>query len=214
MSSMNDSSFSFGNSGFLELDQVTWNSPCAMLQKVSDYEAVHPMRNWTDLKSRVGSYRRCFVYTHRSMPGEPIVVLHVALTGPEIPGDISQVVKHHRKLKKFATTYDVIPSRSKSNGSAGGGGGGSGGGPNDDMDEDPSLCQSAIFYSITSTQRGLQGIELGTYLIKQAVIRLKEEFPKMNQFCTLSPIPGFKNWLITILNSVNRVNKVRTLLSL
>ena len=46
-----------------------------MLQKVSDYEAVHPMRNWTDLKFRVGPYRRCFVYTHRSMPGEPIVVL-------------------------------------------------------------------------------------------------------------------------------------------
>ena len=51
--------------GFLRLEQVTWSSPCAMLQKVSDYEAVHPMRNWTDLKSRVGPYRRCFVYTHR-----------------------------------------------------------------------------------------------------------------------------------------------------
>jgi hypothetical protein len=28
-------------------------------------------------------------------------------------------------------------------------------------------CKTAIFYSITSTQMGLQGIELGTHLIKQ-----------------------------------------------
>ena len=50
-----------------------------MLQ-VSDYEAVHPIRNWTDLKRRVGPYRRCFVFTHSSMPREPVVVLHTALT--------------------------------------------------------------------------------------------------------------------------------------
>lgn len=47
--------------------------------QVSDYEAVHPMRGWTDLKRRVGPYRRCFMFTHDSMPREPIVVLHTAL---------------------------------------------------------------------------------------------------------------------------------------
>lgn len=49
-------------------------------KQVSDYEAVHPIRNWTDLKRRVGPYRRCFVFTHSSMPREPVVVLHTALT--------------------------------------------------------------------------------------------------------------------------------------
>ena len=48
--------------------------------KVSEYEAVHPIRNWLDVKSRVGPYRRCFIFTHNTMPDEPIVVLHVALT--------------------------------------------------------------------------------------------------------------------------------------
>lgn len=38
------------------------------------------MRNWTDLKRRVGPYRRCYAFTHAAMPGEPLVVLHVALT--------------------------------------------------------------------------------------------------------------------------------------
>ncbi|KAJ8315460.1 hypothetical protein KUTeg_007610 [Tegillarca granosa] len=46
--------------GFLKLRRITWESPCDMVQKVSDYEAVHPIRNWTDLKRRVGPYRRCF----------------------------------------------------------------------------------------------------------------------------------------------------------
>lgn len=88
------------SAGLLELEQVTWQSPCSMLQKVSDYEAVHPVRNWTDLKSRVGPYRRCFVFTHKSMPGEPIVVLHVALTS-EISASIASVVKHHRKVRNI-----------------------------------------------------------------------------------------------------------------
>ena len=53
--------------------------------KVSDYEAIHPMRNWLDLKRRVGPYRRCYIFTHPSMPREPIVVLHTALCDV-IPG--------------------------------------------------------------------------------------------------------------------------------
>ena len=170
--------------GFLKLEQVTWSSPCAMLQKVSDYEAVHPMRNWTDLKSRVGPYRRCFVYTHRSMPGEPIVVLHVALTRG-IPDKIASVVKHHRMVKRFS-----VDALGGGGGTHAGSSSGSGGA------EDASTCDSAIFYSITSTQTGLQGIELGTYLIKQAVKRLKDELPSVNHFCTLSPIPGFRQWLL------------------
>ena len=86
------------SAGLLELEQITWQSSCSMLQKISDYEAVHPIKNWTDLKSRVGPYRRCFVFNHRSMPGEPIVVLHVALT-TEISSTIRSVVKQHRKVR-------------------------------------------------------------------------------------------------------------------
>ena len=61
---------------------------------------------------------------------------------------------------------------------------------------------TAIFYSISSTQGGLQGIELGNYLIKKVVgILQKKELVNDNysgdisQFSTLSPIPGFMKWL-------------------
>ena len=63
---------------------------------------------------------------------------------------------------------------------------------------------SGIFYSITSTQTGLRGIELGTFLIKQAVQRLKDEFPEMGQFSTLSPAPGFRSWLLTSLQAAKK----------
>ena len=77
--------------------------------------------------------------------------------------------------------------------------------------EDPALCTTAIFYSITSTQTGLQGIELGNSLIKLAVKKLREELPTMNAFSTLSPVPGFRNWLLkTLQMSKSNLNEIIT----
>lgn len=54
---------------------------------------------------------------------------------------------------------------------------------------------TAIFYSISNTQTGLKGVSFGDSLIKRVVETLKEEFPRLRTFATLSPIPGFRNWL-------------------
>ena len=54
---------------------------------------------------------------------------------------------------------------------------------------------TAIFYSISNTQAGLRGVSFGDSLIKRVVDTLKEEFPKLKTFATLSPIPGFRSWL-------------------
>lgn len=56
-------------------------------------------------------------------------------------------------------------------------------------------ADTAIFYSISNAQRGLAGISFGNFLIKQVVRKLREEFPQLKQFATLSPIPGFCRWL-------------------
>jgi len=42
---------------------------------------------------------------------------------------------------------------------------------------------------------GLSGIELGNFLIKRVVRSLKVEFPQIETFSTLSPIPGFRKWI-------------------
>jgi malonyl-CoA decarboxylase len=54
---------------------------------------------------------------------------------------------------------------------------------------------TAVFYSISSTQKGLSGISFGNFLIKQVVENLKRELPNLKTFVTLSPVPGFARWL-------------------
>jgi len=49
-----------------------------------------------------------------------------------------------------------------------------------------------------------KGIELGNYLIKRVVQELQTEFPMVNKFSTLSPIPGFHTWLTDKLKAVER----------
>ncbi|KAK4304483.1 hypothetical protein Pmani_007792 [Petrolisthes manimaculis] len=164
--------------GLLNVQRITWESPCNMLQKVSEYEAVHPVRNWTDLKRRVGLYRRCFIFTHSCMPNEPLVVLHIFLT--------SEISCSMAKILKTSRTPSLDESSMKKD------------------CEDPSLINTAIFYSITSTQKGLKGIELGNYLIKRVVHELRAEFPHMTQFSSLSPIPLFVKWLSALLIRAER----------
>jgi malonyl-CoA decarboxylase len=56
-------------------------------------------------------------------------------------------------------------------------------------------ARTAVFYSISNTQRGLGGISFGSFLIKQVVEELRRELPRLDTFVTLSPVPGFMPWL-------------------
>ena len=60
---------------------------------------------------------------------------------------------------------------------------------------DLTKATTAIFYSISNCQTGLRGVSFGDSLIKRVVETLKEEFPKLKTFATLSPIPGFRAWV-------------------
>uniref|UniRef100_A0A1A8GIA4 Malonyl-CoA decarboxylase, mitochondrial n=1 Tax=Nothobranchius korthausae TaxID=1143690 RepID=A0A1A8GIA4_9TELE len=82
-----------------------------------------------------------------------------------------------------------------------------------ESEEDVNKINSAIFYSISSTQAGLQGVELGNYLIKRVVRELQSEFPHMAQFSSLSPIPGFSSWLQGLLSQYRKEGRASDLLS-
>lgn len=60
---------------------------------------------------------------------------------------------------------------------------------------DLKKATTAIFYSISNTQAGLRGVSFGDSLIKRVVDTLKQEFPRLKTFATLSPIPGLRPWL-------------------
>ncbi|XP_068988973.1 malonyl-CoA decarboxylase, mitochondrial-like isoform X2 [Bombus flavifrons] len=138
---------------------------------ISDYEAIHPIRNWLDLKQRVGPYRRCYIFTHPSMPREPLVVLHTALCDI-IPDSLRGIEEAKVRILDNPKTEVTF------------------------LEEDKCKIKTAIFYSITSTQKGLQGIELGNYLIKEVAKQVLSEFPMITELSTLSPIPNFRTWFL------------------
>lgn len=65
--------------GLLQLEQINWHSSAALLEKLIEYEAVHAIRSWDDLKNRLDSDRRCFAFFHPNMPNEPLIFVEVAL---------------------------------------------------------------------------------------------------------------------------------------
>lgn len=62
----------------------------------------------------------------------------------------------------------------------------------------PKHFRVAAFYSISNCEPGLRGVSLGNFLIKRVAQELKTELPQLKTFCTLSPIPGFMNWLTRV----------------
>ncbi|KAK6917786.1 Malonyl-CoA decarboxylase, N-terminal, partial [Dillenia turbinata] len=80
--------------------------------------------------------------------------------------------------------------------------------------DDPPIAEAdatcALFYSISSTQPGLSGINLGKFLIKRVITLVKRDMPHICTFATLSPIPGFMQWLLSKLASQLRLAEGET----
>ena len=68
-------------------------------------------------------------------------------------------------------------------------------------------ADTATFYSISNCQQGLTSVTLGNFLIKRVVYEIQQENPKIKHFGTLSPLPGFAEWV----NYVEE-NKLRSIL--
>lgn len=82
---------SWFNPGFLNLEQVDWGSSAALLEKIIRHEAVHAIKDWSDLRRRLQPDRRCFAFVHPQLPGEPLIFVEVALLNA-IPRSIEQLI--------------------------------------------------------------------------------------------------------------------------
>ena len=150
---------SWFNRGFLVLRRIDWKTPANVLERIIQYEAVHAIGSWDDLKNRLQPRdRRCFAFFHPQLNDEPLVFVEVALT-KTIPPTIGPLLSTDRPLIA------------------------------------PENASTAVFYSISNTQKGLSGVSFGSLLIKQVVEDLQSEFPHLKHFVTLSPLPGFAAWL-------------------
>lgn len=87
---------SWFNRGFLVLRPINWESPANVLEKIIEYEAVHEIHSWDDLRARLKpSDRRLFAFFHPAMPDEPLIFVEVALTRG-IPTSIQDLLSGDR----------------------------------------------------------------------------------------------------------------------
>lgn len=150
--------------GMLELRPITWDSSASLLEKLIQYEAVHEIHSWEDMKRRVAIDRRCYAFFHPRMLEIPLIFVEVALA------------------EKMATQVQDLLD------------------PISPVAEQLEKTRWAIFYSISNTQRGLDGISFGNSLLQRVIETLLKELPTLRSFATLSPIPGFSKWLLSLSN--------------
>jgi len=79
----------------LTLERLTWDSPASLLEKLIDYEAVHAIESWDDLKGRLAPDRRLYAFLHPAMPNDPLIFVEVALTAG-ISRSLTPVLDHDR----------------------------------------------------------------------------------------------------------------------
>ena len=86
------------NAGFLELRRIGWDSPAALLERLIQYEAVHSIDGWGDLRGRLEPMdRRCYGFFHPQMSDDPLIFVEVALTD-SLPSAIHQIIADKRKM--------------------------------------------------------------------------------------------------------------------
>ncbi|MEL7459740.1 MAG: malonyl-CoA decarboxylase [Pseudomonadota bacterium] len=99
---------SWFNRGFLVLRQISWETPASILEKIVEYEAVHAIRDWDDLRRRLyPEDRRCFAFFHPAMPDEPLIFVEVALT-QTVPSSIQHVLADDREHRPAHDTRVAV----------------------------------------------------------------------------------------------------------
>ncbi|MGA7910260.1 MAG: malonyl-CoA decarboxylase family protein [Candidatus Dormiibacterota bacterium] len=98
---------SWFSGGFLRLEQISWGTPAATLERLIAYEAVHEIHGWDDLRLRLAADRRCFAFFHPLLPGEPLIFVEIALTR-ELPTAIAPLLAAQRTIADARTAHTAV----------------------------------------------------------------------------------------------------------
>ena len=82
---------SWFNRGFLVLQRVDWRTSALILERLIEYEAVHQIQGWDDLRRRLESDRRCYAFFHPALPDEPLIFIEAALTAT-VAGQVQPLI--------------------------------------------------------------------------------------------------------------------------
>ena len=60
--------------------RIDWTTPAHVVEKIIEYDAVHEIRGWSDLRRRLQKDRRCYAFFHPALTDDPVIFVEVALT--------------------------------------------------------------------------------------------------------------------------------------
>ncbi len=63
---------SWFNRGFLVLQRIDWRTSALTLERIINYEAVHQIQGWADLRRRLEADRRCYAFFHPALAGRAV----------------------------------------------------------------------------------------------------------------------------------------------
>lgn len=165
---------------YLRRTLLTWCSPSilelrrleydtcseALLQRLTQGEGVHPIRDPADLRHRMTT-SNVYSLQHPLLDkaqDRPLVVIYSSLRH-EVPNSIQCMLDPE---------HESIANKNRSK----------------------DLPTIAIFYTISNLESALSGTGLGEHLIRRVVPQLQStDAPTTQRFMTLSPVPGFRAWL-------------------
>ncbi|KAL3688129.1 hypothetical protein R1sor_014438 [Riccia sorocarpa] len=210
----------------LQVKQITWENSAPLLEMIVAKEILHSIRNMDDLKRRLSAGRRCYGYFHPAVPGPlywnlipgmsksveapahtswpcaaPYTAppLYLLDTHSLLPAGLLEEQAYPRGCEPV--TFCELALSNKLEGSI-----------QSILYDEPPIAEeaatTAIFYAIAHTQTGLAGIEIGDSLIKTVIRVLRQDNPRIQTFCTLSPVLGFSQWLLPELESQIRFAQV------
>jgi len=95
------------NRGFLDIRRIDWETPAVVLEKLIEYESVHEIKGWPDLRRRLQEDRRCFGFFHPVMPYEPLIFVEVALTN-EISSNVLELLEEEVNSSSISSYNTAI----------------------------------------------------------------------------------------------------------
>jgi malonyl-CoA decarboxylase len=98
---------SWFNRGFLRLERIDWRTPAQVLEKLIQYESVHEIKGWNDLRRRLAPDRRCFAFFHPALPDEPLIFVEVALSR-EVAAEIGPLISQDAPVQDVHDTDTAV----------------------------------------------------------------------------------------------------------
>lgn len=157
----------------------------ALLAAAEAGEQVHKTNDPTAFRRKLGPRRMIHALSHSAARHELLAVLYSAIL-PGMPASMAQIdAMSGGEPDALQGHWDLARDLSSTPGGAVTRAAGGAVLP----------ATTVAFYSVSAQHAGTRGLRMGTRIIYATAAHIAAHAPEVRTFCTMSPIPGFVDWL-------------------